>query len=231
MVSLTKVESEIMHHLQRMISMNQKVTLSILAGECHVAPSTIVKVAKKMGYSGFVEFYYHVRSQYAHTKESLPFDQDLVEGDMVVQMDEIVDLMWRHRRHKNFIHAASDNDILSTYFSRKLAMFDYLAPATYDYVMAQSQILPHGLAFFLETRKQFHPYLEEMLDIAKKENFYIIMLADGKDAWIQRHSDLCITIKKTNRKGSDFYPAKVLMWVEMLVSAYAKRCMEERENA
>lgn len=231
MISLTEVESEIMHHLQCMVNLNQPVTLSILAQECHVAQSTIVKVAKKMGYSGFVELYYHVRSQAGHTQESLAFSQDLIEGDMVSSINEVVDLMWRHHRHKNFVHATSDNDILSSYFSRKLAMFDFLAPASYDYVMARSQILPHGLAFFLECRKQSRAYIQEMLDIAKKENFYIIMLADGKDSWVQKQCDLCITIKKTNRKGTDFYPAKVLMWIEILLSAYAKRCMEEREDA
>ena len=230
MALLTEVEGEIIHHLQRMVTTNQKVTLTILAQECHVAQSTIVKVAKKMGYSGFVELYYHVRSECGKSHDSLAFSQDLIHGDIKKSMNEIVDVMWRHRRHKNFIHAISDNDSLSSYFSRKLAMFDFLAPASYDYVMAQSTILPHGLAFFLECRKQSREYMEEMLDIAKKENFYIIMLSDGKDAWLDRQADLCIRIQKTNHKGTDFYPAKVLMWIEILLSAYASRCMEERER-
>lgn len=100
---LTNVEKEIVHKLQYHITMGKKVTLANLAQECHVAQSTIVKMSKKMGYSGFVEMYYQMRHK--QQNQACGFMQDdLIEGDMHEVILGLVE-NFRHAKHVNILSA------------------------------------------------------------------------------------------------------------------------------
>ena len=60
MVKLTDIENDILHCINVKITNNIRVSLTDVANECHVAKSTVVKLSKKLGYSGFVEMYYQM---------------------------------------------------------------------------------------------------------------------------------------------------------------------------
>ncbi len=56
---MTEIENLIMDTMLKNITQNKNVSLKELAKQCHVADSTIVKLSKKLGYSGYIEMYYH----------------------------------------------------------------------------------------------------------------------------------------------------------------------------
>lgn len=218
---LTNVEKEIVHKLQYHITMGKKVTLANLAQECHVAQSTIVKMSKKMGYSGFVEMYYQMRHK--QQNQACGFMQDdLIEGDMKEVILGLVEKLQACKSCKHIISTYGKSDILSTYLSRKLGMFDIFAPATYDYVMAEGSHMEKGIAFFCDIRKAGSENMKEMAEITKREGYYMVVFSEDAHNWLESYADVFIQIRKTPYKTADFYCAKVLMFFEILMSEYAR---------
>lgn len=221
MSKLTNVEKEIVHKLQYYSTMGKKITLANLAQECHVAQSTIVKMSKKMGYSGFVEMYYQMRHKQQEKTNGFLQD-DLIEGDIQAVIATLVEKLQACKSSKNIISTYGKSDILSGYLSRKLGMFDIFAPATYDYVMAEESRLDKGIAFFCDIRKFGSESMREMADITKRKGYYIVVFSNEKHNWLESYADLFIQIRTTEYKTADFYCAKVLMFFEILMSEYAR---------
>lgn len=224
MIKLTDIEKDIMHCLNLKIAQNQKVSLSDLANECHVAKSTIVKMAKKLGYHGFVEMYYQLNEhQKQKTFSEVTLADTLVEDDLTKCIDRLVALLYQNKNRKNFVNAYSRDDMLSSYMSRKLMLFDIFAPATYDFDMVKNLYLAKGLAIFADLRNN-HPFeAKDIMKIAKQEGYVILAFSDSDLTWAKKYVDHFVKIKKTNYKTADFFEAKVIMLLEMVLSEYSKK--------
>lgn len=231
MITLTEIEKDIMHCLNLKIAANEKVSLSTLAEECHVAKSTIVKVSKKLGYHGFVEMYYHLHErQKKKAFSQTTLTTTLVEADLSECIDHLVDVLHQYKNKKNFVNSYGRDDMLSSYVARKLMMFDIFAPSTYDFDMVRSLYLSKGVAIFADVRP-IHPFeAKDIMKIAKQEGYYIIAFSDHELTWETRYVDYLVKMKKTEYKTADFFEAKVIMLLELVLSEYSRRYyMEENE--
>lgn len=221
MSSITLVETEIIQKLQYYVSMNEKITLAQLADECHVAQSTIVKLAKKMGYTGFVEMYFNMRVPTHKAQESLAFYHDLIDGDINSIMKSLCAKLNEFKDYKNIIYSLGDADLLCGYISRKFTMFDFYAPGTYDYAIIQNSSRKRGFMLLLCYMEEKQIYLQRAIEMAKKEGYYLIAFVNGKNEWIERQVDFSVIIKQTNYKKADFFTAKAIMFTEVLLSSYS----------
>lgn len=219
MGNLTEVEQEILNYLQTQVTLGKQLSLSQAAKECHVAPSTIVKLAKKIGYSGFVELQYQMMHQ-QEQKKAETFQTELVEGDLQKTLDALVEKLIECEDKKNIVCTMKNNDILASYFSRKLQMLEIFAPASYDYVMTSSHRLRKGIAFFF-VKDAYVIHRFDMLKLAIQEGYYIVLVTEVLSEKRIKEIDMVIQMKKTVYKTADFFNVKVLIFMEMLLSAYA----------
>lgn len=218
-LNLSIVEKDILNYINTQIHIGKKINLADVANECHVAQSTIIKLAKKMGYSGFVEMYHEL--QYQMSNDTVHAFEDVVEGEQAKIISSLAQKLKECEHNKNIIHTSS-NDLISTYLSRKLAMFDIFAPASYDYVMVPKRQLDIGIAFFFVENEEKLSVRSEMLNLLKKEGYYIVVIANEEMKSFKQTIDMMICLKETKYKGANFYHAKALIFIELLLSEYAK---------
>lgn len=222
-MKLTDIEKDIMHCLNMKIADHQKVTLAQIAEECHVAKSTVVKFSKKLGYSGFVEMYYQLSDrQKKKTFSEITLADTLVEHDLNQCIDELVNILYKFKNCKNFVNSYGRDDMLSAYIARKLMMFDLFAPSTYDFAMVKNLYLSKGVALFPDLRKT-HPFEgKDIMKLAKQEGYYIVAFSDTELTWAKKYVDYFVKIKVTEYKSADFFEAKIIMLMEMVLSEYSR---------
>lgn len=227
MANLSAVENEILVTIQRNSSLKQKPSLSELAEECHVSQSTVVKLAKKMGYTGYVDMAYKMYSE-REWEES--FRADLIEGDLEWTVRKLALKLLEFEDCKNIIAKSPYRDLLGSYFSRKLQMLDIFAVDTYDYSMIMSPRQKRGFAMFCNESAIGDS--TELMKIAQKEGYYTIVFSEDPANQLLRFSDFHVVFKKNNYKTANFYNARLLIFLEMVLSEYTviRNSREEKDN-
>lgn len=228
---LTRLELQILQAITDHIGRNEEVSLTELASECHVAKSTVVKAVQKMGYGGFTELSRSARLSARTSSESM-LPSRVVVGDVDASADLLAGCFARCRGSRNWFFSGDRRcgELLASYMSRKLAMFDIFAPTSYDYAMTVPRDLPCGVAFFCFHRElpgqahlgQREGYGEDMLAAAKRAGFYTVAFSDDGDKARGRTVDLLFEVAPNDNTGADLYASRVIILFERALSNYAK---------
>lgn len=143
MSNLTHLEREILQHIVAHSSKNEEISLAELSAECHVSKSAIVKALQKLGYHGMRELKGSLRVN-AQSSADVLLPRKVTEEGLEQSAQRLACCLSRHRDDRNFIFAGDKRcgDLLASYMSRKLAMFEILAPASYDYAIDISRKAP-----------------------------------------------------------------------------------------
>ncbi len=221
---LSELEKEIIGRLQAYIDVNKKVDLSILAEECHVAKSTVVKAAKKLGYSGFMELYYQMKKDKQNqVKTNLFTQENLVHGNMKEILDKVAQLFYENKENKNIITSFKAKHTIAEYLSRKLMMFDLFAPATYDYDMIFSPTMKSGVLFLIDIDLEDQEVLKDALLTKKEIGCLMIVLSNRKNKQLMKESELYIELQESQYKTADFTEAKAIVFCELLLAYYSQK--------
>lgn len=225
MSKMSDLEKEVMLQIQKNITLKNKISLNDLAQECHVSKSTVVKLAKKLGYSGYVEM---IHKMYSEHEWSDPFQSDLIEGDLGWTVRKLAQKLREFAGCKNIIAKSLYGDYVCSYYSRKLQMFDIFAADTYDYEMILNSWQKKGFALFLSQNNPFGNY-SELMRLAQKAGYYIIVFATDLTDPLIRYSDYHVIFKKNQYKTADFINAQRIGLLEMVLSEYSRILKEEEE--
>ena len=150
-------------------------------------------------------------------------EETLIDGDLNECIKKIANLLYRYKNCKNFVNSYGRDDMLSAYIARKLMMFDLFAPSTYDFDMIKNVYLQKGIAIFPDLRKK-HPFEgKDIMKLAKQQGYYIIAFSDTELTWSKKYVDYFVKIKVTEYKTADFFEAKVIMLMEMILSEFSNK--------
>lgn len=225
MIQLTSSEERILSTLQNRISLRQPTSLENLAAECYVAKSTIIKLAKRLGYDGFVEMYHYYRNRQAPStqNDTMPFENDLVVGDLRTTLRELALKLLEYEDCKIILCTTGagtmiDNEMLGQCIARKMNLLDLIAFPSYDYLMAQPPRREKGIAFFLDISNKKK---SSMLELTRREGFYLVGFSDQADSEAKTDMDYFVQLVKTEYRDANFYFSKLLIFFEMLLSEYA----------
>ncbi|MDI9591256.1 MAG: hypothetical protein QM302_09505 [Acidobacteriota bacterium] len=237
MRSFSQAERSVINALNAHISRNEEVSLTELAGECHVAKSTVVKTLQRMGFRGYQEFSYSFRLSRDVQRGSL-LPRDVVVGSGTTAARELASVFLWCAGRKSI--AFSDGKCLAAplaqYLARKLALFDILAPASYDYAMVDAARAEPGAAFFFIHRRDAgvgHGYSgvgEGMLAAVRDRGYRTVIFTDTDDASVTSYADVLIRIADNAEPDIDLYATKVLMVIERALSEYARLREEVRDG-
>lgn len=228
-MQLTEVELQIMSKLHMFLDGGESVSLSDLSDECHVAQSTIIKLSKKLGYTGFVEMRFKLlENRREKDRDTIRMFDNVINGDMTNVVQYVSDIILSHSKSKNIVHKENGIDILGNYISRKFAMFDIFAPATYDYSMTKKIRLNSGFIIFPDVRRSKIDYLSPMFKTAKDNGFFIITVSNEKKDNLKNISDYHIEISN-DESGIDLYNVKVMILFEIIFSLLGKGCVHVNE--
>ena len=226
MSKMSDLEKEVIQQIQKNITLKNKISLNDLAQECHVSKSTIVKLAKKLGYSGYVEM---VHKMYNEQEWTDPFRTDLIDGDLEWTVRKLAQKLREFAGCKNIIAKSPYGDYVCSYYSRKLQMFDIFAADTYDYGMVLNSRQKKGFALFLSQNTSFENY-SELMRLAQKSGYYLIVFATDPSDPLIRYADYHVIFKNNPYKTADFFHAQLIVMLEMVLSEYS-RILKEEEGA
>jgi len=223
MNKMSDLEKEVMQQIQKNIILKNKVSLNDLAQACHVSKSTVVKLAKKLGYSGYVEM---VHKMYNEQEWTDPFRTDLIEGDLEWTVRKLAQKLREFAGCKNIIAQSPYGDYVCSYYSRKLQMFDIFATETYDYGMILNSRQKKGFALFFSQNNAFGNY-SELMRLAQTSGYYILVFATDQADPLIRYADYHVIFKKNHYKTADFFHAQLIILLEMVLSEYSRILKEE----
>ncbi len=235
MRNLSQTERAIMTALNAHITRNEEVSLTELAEECHVAKSTVVKAIKRLGFKGYREFTYNYRiSRDIQRGTLLPLK--VIDGDDAEVMERLVDTLDWCAGKKSIVFCDGKlwAPLLADYVSRKLALFDIFAPASYDYAMVTESRMACGAAFFF-----FHHLHsgeeavssgigEGMVETVRAHGFRTVVFADGDETNVSSYADVLVRIADDAGADLDLFATKVIMVFERALAGLSRYRAEGR---
>lgn len=238
MPAYSPLERQVLQAIIAHVSQNEEISLTELADECHVSKSTVVRAVQKMGYRGFSDLTRSVRLS-AQTSADALLPRAVTLGSLDAEVEALARCLTRCRGKRNLMFSGDCRlgALLAAYMSRKLAMFDIFAPASYDYAMTTPGRLPVGVAFFCFHRElpgrrhlgQQEGYGEGMLRAARDAGFYVVLFSDSREADVAPGMvDLAVHIAPNDGIAADLYAARVIIVFEAALARYAQL---EKEGA
>lgn len=239
LAELSTTDQAILSTLNYHICRSDLVSVSTLADECSVCKSTVVKMAKKLGYAGFADMRDTLSAgRTDEVSESfLPLDT-AEDGDALDDAERLAQLFWDRRSAKHVLMSdtSSIEEILSSYLARKLAMFDIFAVSTYDYEAIITKEAEPGIALFFE--HNVNPKAGSggfVLSVARphfrlaRQLGYLTMLVSDvpKETPAPQLADEVFRIKPSYDLRCDLFVPRTIMLFEPMLSGLSRLSQEE----
>ncbi len=221
-IKLTKTEERVLEVIRDNVSQKRKESVAIIAKKAQVAPSLVIKVAKKLGYSGINEMYYQMTSSYMDTISfDLEEDSFYQEGEVNVYLRPLCELLMNYKRKRIIVNSMGDAEFAENYLLRKLWERGFLAvPYHKDILLNESQVEP-GMMIAINERGVV--LLETSLR-AKDENYNLISITGNAHSPLAMCSHLSIQVRGEKSfiedYSSNFFVAHIITFIEILFSQY-----------
>ncbi|MDF9825224.1 DNA-binding MurR/RpiR family transcriptional regulator [Breznakia sp. PF5-3] len=233
--SLTDTENLIMNTLWKYIDLKQKVNISIIADECFVSKATIIKLCKKLGYSGYSEMFYMLLAskKNSYSLEINDLGQLALDSTYNLYIQMISELLRYYKNDKILVDSLGFCDAARDYIIQKLLVFNFNANFCYHFEAFSNPSFHSGLYIVLSESGARGEILEKMTK-AKENGFNIIAFTTDNNSPVAKMAHTSIQLK-SKRVGKDHYEpnlftAKILIFIEMVLSTYSKNFINGVED-
>ncbi|MFL0252970.1 MurR/RpiR family transcriptional regulator [Clostridium neuense] len=233
-VTLTELEKVILNKIQNYINKNEKVGIDIIAKECFVSKAAIIKLSKKLGYSGYSEMYYTIL---AAANNSLKLDFSSNSGDICMNVplkDDInilVEALREFKDKKIYLDSLGVCDSAREYYLQKLLIFGFDAASSYHYEAFKNN--KSGLYLFF-SYSGYRAEIIEKVNEAIRNDFKVIAFTASKDSPLAKISHVTLEIGGVKSDREHYLPnlftANLIILIELALSEYSKRYLSEKEN-
>ena len=217
---LTPNDERIMNGVRLVVGNGEKLTCAQLAQRLNVAPSTIIKTARKMGFSGWNDMFYSLSQQYS---EELPLSIDNMDsfgdGRLFEKIRQLTAVLLDHKEKMLMVASVGDSEFLEDYLLdmlwkrgfRPVRLSTPLRRAAEDGMMAP------GLCLFVN---ESGIALYDAASKLKEAGWQIAAVTSSIDTPLSGISAISVEIR--NRKSSvnnylpNFFAARVLIFLELL---------------
>lgn len=215
---------EIIYNIQQG---NLKINIRDVAAKSYVSTTTIIKLAKKMGYGGYSELIFSLRNaiyNYEHQVSSIDLDS-LLETVNQSAIDLLVNDLYTFRHDKIYIVGLGFSTVATSYMIKRLAMVNILA---YDGSPIDTLIgdVTPSLVIFLSKSGE----TDDLIQIAKRSLSYhhkiTVITTSPKSTMVELAHDSFI-IKSQNNQSfvdiPDFYVGRCILFFEYILSLLLRR--------
>lgn len=225
---LTKSEQAIYDELMDAIKQKEKRKVSQIAEKVKVADSSVIKLTKRLGYSGWNEMYYALTCANNDTMP-LSFDHfNFIETIGINEkLDSICEMLLKYKDCGIVLQTVGDVEALEEYllenfWKRGFTCFSY----SQEVIKSLHAKKKEGVTFFIcESGIVF-------LDLsvyAKEHEFHVISITSNEKSPLSSNSDISINLKNNKSKLSNYEPnyftARVLIFLELM---FVK--LDEKQN-
>lgn len=220
-MNFTETESNVYEEILKNVKLKKKESVIEIAKKAGVAPSFVVKVAKKLGYSGLNEMFYTL-STYTEAISFSFKNFDMLGDELLdthVQM--LCDMLWNYKNHQIIVNSIGDSDYIGSCLLNKLWHRGFSAmPYHHEMALKDSPLKPGMLIAINESGVVL---LQQCIE-AKKHDFNIVSITSNRKSPLACNSHL--TIEFNNKKSTfknynpNFFAAYVNIFIEIWFSRY-----------
>lgn len=215
-IKFTPKEQLIYNHIKQVAKEEKKRTVAEIASEIGAAPSSIVKLAKKLGYSGWNEMYYSLKNVLTD-EYPVMIDNFMPQEDEQLRknIQKIAKIIMEYNDKDIMVVSIGDSHYLGRYLVRKLLERNYKAHI-YEHVIRKDD--RDGLCIAIN--ESGVALLNVCIQMQEK-NYKVIAVTSHKESPLASQSDYSVEMR--NHKSEllkyepNYFAARVLIFLEMLL--------------
>ena len=236
---LTEIEIKVLNYIVDNIDEVNKLGVRGIAKNNFTSTSTIMRLSKKLGYSGFLEMQYNLatlkRNELGDTLnergfvDSLNMDSLLKENSKE-SIDRFIDILFKDDHKFIFIYANGFSGIVAEYINKKLLVMGkrcILSNGT-DSIGVFENNLDYISSIIVISKSGETPMVLNKVKTAKEYGIEVVSFTNERENSISRLADISFKIDDTNKLDdrnlmpNTFFP-KVLVLVELLIYEYYRQ--------
>lgn len=227
-----RVVTSIVKHIE---SGKAKVGIQQIANENYVSTAFIMKLCKRLGFTGYSELYYMLAQSNGephHTDQS-PLLQQLLDNCDTAKVEKFCQILHQCRNRNMFVVGAGFAEHVANYIVQRLAIcgfmvFNYVH--FYDFMLFRqeqdqqmtSNIEP-SVIFAISQSGESETILNDVRE-AKRRSFAVISFTRRPDSTLAELSDLCFLVDTSSQTLISNVPnqffGKVILAFEELLGKY-----------
>ena len=231
-VSLTELEKIVLNKIHYYINKNEKVGIDMIAKECFVSRAAIIKLSKKLGYSGYSEMYY-MNLAAANSALKLDFSKNIIsiyENDLLtIHINMLVKLLREYREKNIYLDSLGFCDSAKEYYLQKLLVFGFDVASSYHYEAFRKN--KPGMYFFFSYSGARSEIIEKV-NVAIENNYKVVAFTSNKDSPLGRVSHMTVELAGVKSESEQYLPnfftANLIILLELTLSEYSKKYLSKR---
>lgn len=237
---LSKTEETILIYIINNIENVKEIGVRGIAKEHYTSTTTIMNLAKKLGYSGFLDMYYNLNFKlkdkkvyFSREKSNKYYGVDLVELLALIEYKKISDFIDLLIKNKNAIIYTCGQGFstpIAQYITRKLLVLGFNCIFSESYESYDVNAIKAKL-FISISKSGETDFLVRVSESAKKNGIKIISFTGDSENTLANMSDINFklydmhTLDDRNKLDTSFY-SNILMLFEYLIGEYLEKIKE-----
>lgn len=234
---LSKVEENILIYMINNIRDVKEIGVRGIAKENYTSTTTIMNLAKKMGYSGFLDMYYNLnfilkdkKNYFSSEKNNKYYGVDIEELLALIEdknISEFIDLLIENKNEIIYTTGLGFSYSIAQYFTRKLIVLGFNCIYSEAYESYDVNAIK-GKLFINISKSGETDFLIKASESAKKNGIKIVSFTGEAENTLAKISDInfkvydMYTMDDRNKLSNSFYP-NILMLFEFLIGEYLER--------
>lgn len=231
---LTQIEENILTYIINNIENVKKIGVRGIAREHYTSTTTIVNLAKKIGYAGFLDMYYNLsfllknKKIYFEGEENNKYHgvnmKELLSVIEQKNIDDFINLLIENKNETIYTSGLGFSYPIAQYLTRKLLVLGF--NCIYSDVYESYDVNPVKAKLFINISKSGETgFLLKASEFAKKSGIKIVSFTGEAENTLGKMADINFkiydmhTIDDRNKLSNSFYP-NILMLFEFLIGEY-----------
>ena len=234
--NLSELDEKIVHYIIEHIDDILEKGVRGVAKDNYTSPSTIIRLAKKLGYTGFIDLYYQILpmvkkiegSQADNDEEFLRINQeDFFKENSREDIEQFIQQVLYLKQKYLFIYATGFSAIAAEYLYKKLLVLGkktIIATGTDSIGVFENNLEDIGALIVISKSGETQLVIDKLL-VAKEQNIFTVTFTKETTNRAAEISDLNFKIIDNNKLDdrnmlpNSFFP-RLLMLVEFIFKTY-----------
>ncbi|WP_297130925.1 MurR/RpiR family transcriptional regulator [Terrisporobacter sp.] len=236
---LTERETEVLKYIIENIDNVNKMGVRGIAKENFTSTSTIMRLSKKLGYSGFLEMQYNLLSIVKNITDREINNNSFIDSlnmDSIIKINErkdidnFIDILLEENSKFIFIYGNGFSSIVAEYINKKLLVMGkrcILSNGT-DSIGVFENNLDCISCIIVLSKSGESPMVLNKVKIAKDHNIKVVSFTNEDENSVSKLADIRFRIQDSNKLDARnlmpnaFFP-KVLAMIEFIIFEYYKK--------
>lgn len=227
---LTETESKILDYLLNNIEDALNWNVRDVAQQNYSSPATVMKLAKKMHYTGYIDMVYRLYFAYHRDRQTkddaLEISLDAMFSQISpVDFQSVIDLL-RENHQQVYVCGSGFSRPIAEYISMKLLVLGFNCIFTDLFAVYEHHQAQTGLVLLISKSGETGNIIK-IAEKAQKSQLKIVLISATKDGRLSELADMTLVVSDENRlddhnRQHNYFYSGSLFLVEYLMTLYSR---------